>query len=103
MILPDRVFGMSGTIQTFCGRAILPISVSIARLTFRPRSPGSARLPGLSETYISTDPAAHVVDDRDRRRLGDLGDGEAADSISLVPSRCPATLMTSSTRPRIRK
>ena len=27
----------------------------------------------------------------------------AADSSSLVPSRCPATLMTSSTRPRIRK
>ena len=25
MILPDRVLGMSGTIQTFFGRAILPI------------------------------------------------------------------------------
>ena len=30
MILPDRVLGMSGTIQTCFGRAILPISVSIA-------------------------------------------------------------------------
>ena len=33
MILPDRVFGISGTIHTFFGRAILPISVSIALLT----------------------------------------------------------------------
>jgi hypothetical protein len=30
MIFPDLVFGMSGTIHTFLGRAILPISVSIA-------------------------------------------------------------------------
>ena len=33
MILPDRVFGMSGTIQTFFGRATLPISASIEDLT----------------------------------------------------------------------
>jgi len=33
MILPDLVFGMSGTIQTFFGRAILPICSSIAALT----------------------------------------------------------------------
>ena len=33
MISPDRVFGMSGTIQMFFGRAILPMSVSIADLT----------------------------------------------------------------------
>ena len=30
MILPERVLGMSGTIQTFLGRAILPMIVSIA-------------------------------------------------------------------------
>ena len=34
MILPERVFGMSGTIQTFFGRAIFPISRSIACETF---------------------------------------------------------------------
>src|SRR6516162_10588504 len=34
MIFPDLVLGMSGTIHTFLGRAILPISVSIALLTF---------------------------------------------------------------------
>src|SRR5437867_9573929 len=34
MIFPDRVLGMSGTIQTFFGRATLPIRVSIAPETF---------------------------------------------------------------------
>ena len=34
MIFPDRVFGMSATIQTFFGRAILPIWVSIPLATF---------------------------------------------------------------------
>jgi len=29
--------------------------------------------------------------------------GRAIDPISFVPSRCPAKLITSSTRPRIRK
>jgi hypothetical protein len=33
MILPERVFGMSETIQTFFGRAIFPISISIACAT----------------------------------------------------------------------
>ena len=33
MILPDRVLGMSATIQTFFGRAIFPITSSIALLT----------------------------------------------------------------------
>ncbi len=33
MILPDLVLGMSGTIQMFFGRAILPMSVSIAAFT----------------------------------------------------------------------
>jgi hypothetical protein len=54
MIFPERVFGMSGTIQTFFGRAIFPISVSIAFVTFCSISPLLALMPGLSETYIST-------------------------------------------------
>ncbi len=32
MILPERVLGMSGTIWTFFGRAILPMEWSIAAL-----------------------------------------------------------------------
>ena len=39
MIFPDRVLGMSETIQTFFGRAIFPISVSTALLTFCSMSP----------------------------------------------------------------
>src|SRR5581483_11107736 len=53
MILPDRVFGMSGTIQMFFGRAILPMSVSMAVLTLFSMSALGVK-PGLSETYIST-------------------------------------------------
>src|SRR5258707_1704289 len=52
MILPDLVLGMSETIQTFLGRAILPISTSMALVTFS--AIPSAETPGLSETYIST-------------------------------------------------
>ena len=59
---------------------------------------------GLERDVHLDDPAADVVDRpgpppprRPRRTVS------AADSISLVPSRCPATLITSSTRPRIRK
>src|SRR6266581_3090043 len=53
MILPDLVLGMSGTIHTFFGRAILPISVSIALLTL-PSISVLGWKPGLSATYIST-------------------------------------------------
>ena len=38
MIFPERVLGMSGTIHTLAGRAILPISCSIAAVTFRAMS-----------------------------------------------------------------
>ena len=102
MILPERVLGMSGTIQTFFGRAILPIRFSIAAETFSSISLLGLR-PGFSATYISTarprvssitgTAAASAISSTVRQ----------ADSSSLVPSRCPATLMTSSTRPRIRK
>ena len=71
MILPDRVFGMSGTIQTFFGRAILPISVSIAVLTLASISVAGSK-PGLSETYISTTRPRMSSIDRHRGRLGDL-------------------------------
>src|ERR1039458_2077902 len=52
MIFPERVLGMSGTIQTFFGRATLPICVSIEALTFSSIS-GLAARPGWSATYIS--------------------------------------------------
>ena len=71
MILPERVFGMSATIQTFFGRAILPISVSIASLTFCSISLLGVN-PGLERDVHLDDLAAELVDDRDRCRLGDL-------------------------------
>src|SRR5262249_51367329 len=49
MIFPDLVLGMSGTIHTFLGRAILPISLSIARDTLAAWS-SLASNPGLRET-----------------------------------------------------
>ena len=102
MILPDLVLGMSGTIQTFFGRAILPISVSIALLTLAAISSLGA-MPGLSETYTSTTRPRMSSMTGTAAASATSGTVSAADSISLVPSRCPATLITSSTRPRIRK
>ena len=92
---------MSETIQTFFGRAILPITVSIALLTLSSISlPGSK--PGLSETYTSTMRPRMSSITGTAAASATSGTVSAADSISLVPSRCPATLITSSTRPRIR-
>ena len=101
MILPDRVLGMSGTIQMFFGRAILPMSVSIAALTLASIA-GLASIPGLSETYISTTRPRMSSTTGTAAASATSGTASADDSSSLVPSRCPATLITSSTRPRIR-
>ena len=102
MILPERVFGMSATIHTFFGRAIDPISLTIALRDLCATS-SLGWTPGLSATYIST------ILPRTSSITGTAAASAtsstmiAADSSSLVPSRCPATLITSSTRPRIRK
>ena len=72
MILPDRVLGMSGTIHTFFGRAILPITVSIA-VDDLGLHPGRLDA-GLQRDVDLHHPAADVVDDRDGSGLGDLGD-----------------------------
>ena len=101
MILPDRVLGMSATIQTALGRAILPISVSTAVTTLPSISlPGVT--PGLSETYISTTRPRSSSTTGTAAASAISATVRAADSISLVPSRWPATLITSSTLPRIR-
>src|SRR2546427_183797 len=102
MILPDRVLGMSGTIQTFFGRATLPISFSIAPDTFS-SSCLLALCPGLRATYISTARPRNSSITGTAAASATSSTVRVADSSSLVPSRCPATLITSSTRPRIRK
>ena len=100
MILPERVFGMSETIHTFFGRAILPISLD--SLDTFGRSRRSASKPGLSATYISTALPRSSSMTGTAAASATSSTSMAADSSSFVPSRCPATLMTSSTRPRIR-
>ena len=102
MIFPDLVFGMSGTIQMFFGRAILPMSVTIASLTLASIS-GLGSKPGLSETYISTTRPRTSSTTGTAAASATSFTVSATDSSSLVPSRWPATLITSSTRPRIRK
>src|SRR5659263_218539 len=53
MIFPERVLGMSETIQTCVGRAIFPMWVSMALATFSSMAVLGLN-PGLSATYIST-------------------------------------------------
>ena len=102
MIFPERVLGMSETIQTLVGRAILPISTSIALTTFASSSADGVK-PGLREMYISTAlPRIASMTGTAAASATSLT-VIAADSSSLVPSRWPATLMTSSTRPKIRR
>ena len=96
MILPDLVLGMSATIQTFPGRAILPISVSITLVTLSSISLLGLR-PGLSETYASTARPPISPMTGTAAASATSATVSAADSVSLVPSRCPATLITWST------
>src|SRR5205823_9696583 len=101
IIFPERVLGISGTMYTCLGLAIGPMIVSMARTTFCSTALSGA-IPGLRDTYISgTRPrkssatgttAASAISSTVR----------LADSSSFVPNRWPATLITSSTRPRMR-
>ena len=85
MIFPDRVFGMSGTTQTFFGRAILPISFSIWRETFFVTSSPASK-PGLSETYISTALPRSSSTTGTAAASATSSTSMAADSSSFVPS-----------------
>ena len=59
--------------------------------------------PGLSDTYISTARPRSSSITGTAAASATSATVRVADSTSLVPSRCPATLITSSIRPRIRK
>ena len=101
MIFPERVFGMSLTTQTFFGRAIFPISVSIAFDTLSSISSLLALTPGLSATYIST------AFPRTSSTTGTAAASATSSTVMLAtpapwrPSGVPATLITSSIRPRM--
>src|SRR3989441_3675324 len=101
MILPERVFGMSGTMITCRGLAIAPIwETTDAEIFFAMSSEGLR--PGFSATYRSGTLPLIWSATGTTAASTTSGTSSAADSISLVPSRCPATLMTSSMRPRMR-
>ena len=102
MIFPDRVLGMSGTMRTSFGRAIFPIVVSMAWTILSLTSLVGAT-PGLSDTYTSGTRPFTSSATGTTAASATSGTVRQADSSSLVPSRWPATLMTSSTRPRILK
>ena len=102
MIFPERVLGMSGTIRTSFGRAILPIVVSIAWTTFSWITLLGV-IPGFRETYTSGTRPFTSSTTGTTAASATSGTVRHADSSSLVPRRWPATLMTSSTRPRMRK
>ena len=100
MIFPERVLGMSATTQTCLGRAIFPISDSIIRDTLS--ATPSASTPGLTAMYISTTCPRTSSTTGIAAASATSSTMRAADSSSLVPRRWPETLITSSTRPRIR-
>src|SRR5579859_1579446 len=86
MILPERVFGMSATIHTFFGLAILPIRCSIAPETLSSICLLGLR-PGLSATYISTARPRSSSTTGTAAASAISSTVNAADSSSFVPRR----------------
>src|SRR5207253_9242436 len=101
-ILTERVFGRSVTTCTTFGRAILPIIVSIVATTCS-RTRSLSDTPGFSDTYTAGTRPLISSTTGTTAASATSGTVRHADSSSLVPSLWPATLITSSTRPRIRK
>ena len=101
MILPERVFGRSsadddllrpGELADLLGDVVAQLARS------RPRSPSPS---GDDEGDDRL--AGQLVGDADHGGLGDLGWPTRVDSTSIVESRWPETLMTSSIRPTTQK
>src|SRR5512134_734019 len=98
-VLPERVFGSSVTKCTALGRAMAPSCLSTVCMTSSGRVPRELFLRTANARCIwplsaSTTPTtAHSAT---------FGCMLTASSISRVPSRCPATLITSSVRPRMK-
>src|SRR5438105_8825274 len=98
-VLPERVFGSSVTKCTAFGRAMAPSCLSTVCITssadvLREASLSTAKASGIWPLSGSLTPTtAHSAT---------LGCMLTASSISRVPRRCPATLITSSVRPRMK-
>src|SRR6185503_8638254 len=98
-VLPERVLGSSETKCTARGRAIAPSCLSTVCMissaeVFRLASLRTAKASGIWPLIGSATPTtAHSAT---------FGCMLTASSISRVPRRCPATLITSSVRPRMK-
>src|SRR5919201_2623045 len=97
-VLPERVFGSKPTKCTAFGRAMAPscrstVCITSSALVFLPASLSTAKASGIWPLSSSATPTtAHSAT---------FGCMFTASSISRVPRRWPATLMTSSVRPRM--
>jgi hypothetical protein len=106
MILPERVFGRLSPKRMSLGLAMAPISLptqSRSSLAIFFASSPVGRIP-LSTTNAHT---ASPVSSSGRPTTAASATSAlcatSADSISIVPRRCPETLSTSSMRPTMRK
>src|SRR6267143_2993076 len=105
-VLPERVFGSSVTKCTAFGRAMAPSCLSTVSIT----SFSSLLLPSAElnfETSFATAKARGICPLMESAtpttaHSAMLGCLLTASSISRVPRRCPATLITSSVRPRMK-
>jgi len=89
MSLPERVWAWSATTQTFLGRAILPISRSMAAATLPAISSLFAVTPGFEREYISTARPRSSSMTGTAAASAISGTVIAADSSSLVPQPVP--------------
>src|SRR5712691_2473812 len=105
-VLPERVFGSSVTKCTAFGRAMAPSCLSTVSIT----SFSSLLLPSAElnfETSFATAKARGICPLMESAtpttaHSAMFGCLLTASSISRVPRRCPATLITSSVRPRMK-
>ena len=105
MILPLRVFGRLSAKRISSGLAIAPsCSATQSRSSFAsvPPSPAPGRKPRQTTNADTASPL--ISCGRPTTAASAIrGCATSADSISIVPRRCPATFSTSSMRPMIQK
>ena len=102
MILPLRVLGSASVKRMSSGRAMAPISCTTCSLSWA-RSASSAFRPACTVTNATSACPLRSSGRPTTAASATSACDMSALSTSMVPSRWPATLMTSSTRPMIQK
>ena len=102
MILPLRVFGSASVKRISSGRAMAPISFTTCSFS-APLSASSTGTPACTVTKATRAWPFRSSGRPTTAASATLGWETSALSTSIVPSRWPATFMTSSTRPMIQK